>query len=343
VTGLARFIDPDPVFISTEINDINVNVATGHSFTYRSAERLGYILSRPNFDNYLAEMAVSFGADLRTGVWASGITISENNPAVIDIQTGKSSATVMADYVIAADGVESMIGRKAGLKTLLELMQCESCLQYRITGIKINPNCMEFYVGKRFSPSGYLWVFPKSDHSANVGLSLNPNQGSNRDLRGYLDRFLKEKFAGFKIESEQCGMASKFIGFDILGRENLLLAGDAARTVDSLSGAGIAKGLHTGGLAARAIIAAQAEGMTCKALQRLYRSLIETELGKELGFYQKAYPLFRKFSDEDWESLVQFLEQYLKNRKAGSIDPATFLKLAIKGVPRLIRLARHLV
>lgn len=341
--GLSNFVDPDPAFISADIYAIGFTVATGFEFTCRADERFGYILDRPTFDRYLAETAASCGADLRMQTFACGIRLRDDGPADVALQTPAGTATVRADYVIAADGVESMIGRMAGLETGLALDENESALQYRVTGIDIERERLEFCVGERYSPDGYLWVFPKSDHSANVGLGLNPEKTDARELRVLLDRFLADRYGRYTVEFESCGMVPKFIGLDILGRDNLLLAGDASRTLDSLTGAGIAKAMHTGQLAARAILAAVDGTIERRELVSHYRSSVDREMGRELRFYRTAHGIFRKFSDEDWESLARFLQKYLAKEKAGSFDPAAMVKSALTGAPRLLRLARHIL
>ncbi len=342
-TGLARFIDPHHSFVATDIYSLTFTVATGYGYTYRSRECLGFDLDRPAFDVYVAGRAVDAGAELKTSTYADDIELSNNGPARVHLQAADTQGWVAADYVIAADGVESMIGRRAGLKTLLPLSRNDTSLQYRVTGITIDPGCLEFCVGREYSPDGYLWVFAKSDHSANIGLGFNPAANDTRELRRILDRFLKKRYGDYTVEFECCGMVPKFVGLKNIGTENLLLAGDAARTVDSLTGAGITKALHTGGLAAQAIIDAASGTLPRSKLVARYRKAIDGEVGAELRFLEKAHRIFRKFNDRDWESLVRFLEDYLSDEKAGSIDPASLIRMALTRAPRLIRLARHLL
>lgn len=341
VPGLSSFIEPDSSFIATDIYSLGFTVATGFEFTYRSPERLGYVLHRPIFDRYIADRAVEAGAELATATYADAVEISEDGPARIHIQSNNGRGWVKADYVIAADGVESMVGRMAGIKTFLPLSRNDACLQYRVTDIEVDPQCLEFCVGKKYSPDGYLWVFAKSDHSANIGLGLNPAANDNGELRRILDRFLKNRYGTYTVEFESCGMVPKFIGLNILGHYNLLLAGDAARTVDSLTGAGIAKAMHTGRLAAQAVAGAVSGAIKRRQLISRYRKAISDEIGWELRFLQKTYRIFRKFTDQDWESLARFLEIHLAKQKAGSINPAQLIRSAFIRVPRLIRLARH--
>ena len=138
-------------------------------------------------------------------------------------------------------------------------------------------------------------------------------------------------------------MIPKFTGLDILGRDNLLLAGDAARLIDSLTGAGISRAMHSGRLAAQAVIKAVEGKVPRQELAKSYQGAVEREMGRELRFLRKAHEVFMKFSDKDWEELARFLESYMAKQKAGSVDPAGLVKAALMSTPRLWRLARHLL
>lgn len=343
VPGLARFVEPDRAFISSDIYRLNLETANGVKCSYESGAQLGYVLDRPRFDLELARQAIAAGATLMTATYASGLTLSEDGPAIVTAESINGSKNLKADYVIAADGVESMIGRLAGIDTRQYPQQAEATLQYRVSNIDLDPESLQFFVGQKHALNGYLWVFPKSPHSANIGLGLCAPGKTAEELRSRLDAFIAERFPDGKIDFVTCGLVPKFSGLGILGRGNLLLAGDAARTIDSLTGAGITKALHTGQLAAWAISEAIGGEHSRRQLQDQYRAMINEEIGRELRFYQKASPVFRKFDDRDWDDLARSLGRYLENRTTGSIDPVAVVKAIFAMTPGLFRLARHLV
>ena len=70
---------------------------------------------------------------------------------------------IKSKLVIAADGVESRVGRWAGLKTHSDFRDMESGIQVTASGIDIDENTCYFYWGNIYAPQGYLWVFPKGD------------------------------------------------------------------------------------------------------------------------------------------------------------------------------------
>ncbi|MEZ5358736.1 MAG: NAD(P)/FAD-dependent oxidoreductase [Candidatus Zixiibacteriota bacterium] len=339
--GLSNFVEPKEEFISQSIDGLELIISSGKTAVFRPGGIMGYVLDRYRFENYLADSAVALGVDLHKKTYASDIKIDSGKPAVVTLQSEDGSTDVTSDFVIACDGVESLIGRKIGVDTGLRLKQCETAMQYRVSGINCDSRLLRFYVGPRYSPNGYLWVFPKSDTVANIGVGLNPGEADHAQLRELLDRFIHDYFPNGKIEFEGCGCVPKFIGFEILGRENVLLAGDAARTIDSLSGAGIARALHTGKLAAESCIEAVKKNLSREKLQERYRKQVDKEIGRDMRILQKAYPIIRKFTEGDWDALADFLNSYLKNKTAESVDPAALIKSALTTAPGLIRLARH--
>jgi digeranylgeranylglycerophospholipid reductase len=341
--GLASFVPLNRSFIATRIRRLALHVGEKFSTLIEADGRLGYVLNRPDFDRHLAQLAIEAGAEVITGAYARISELHEGKGANLKIATSEGESEIRADYLIAADGAESMVARDAGIDTSLPLHKSEATLQYRVVDIEIEPNTLQFYVGKEFAPGSYLWVFPKSDHAANVGLGLNPARHTASDLRNCLDRFLRTHFPQGRIESRQCGLVPKFCGFDILGAKRLLLAGDAARTIDSLSGAGIAKALHTGMLAGETVIGALVEKRTDKEMQERYRRAVRDQIGSELTFYQKIYPIFRKLDDSDWLAIGKFLDRYLSTRKADQVDPVGLVKSALGSAPGLLKLARHLL
>ena len=49
----------------------------------------------------------------------------------------------------------------------------ESCVQYSVANINTKMNRMIMYVGDQYAPGGYLWIFPKGDGFANIGIGIS--------------------------------------------------------------------------------------------------------------------------------------------------------------------------
>ena len=118
-------------------------------------------------------------------------------------------------------------------------------------------------------PGGYGWIFPKRDHySAGAYVAV----GSGRGLRARLDALRRQVqwLAGCPVWRTR-GHGVPLGGTrERLHTERIVLAGDAADTVDPFTGEGIAYALQTGVLAARAVADRLREG---KPLARYTRWL----------------------------------------------------------------------
>jgi len=109
---------------------------------------------------------------------------------------------------------------------------------------------------------GYLWSFPRADHLS-VGICAKMGQTSTPVLRRHLDAFFEEEkipragaqFYSHVLPSPQ---AKTIRSRKIMGR-NWAMAGDAAATVDPITGEGLYYALRSGDLLAQAIAAGQPE------------------------------------------------------------------------------------
>ena len=96
----------------------------------------GYVLERKVFDRTLTEMAGNEGADIIVKARATNVT-KDNKGSVngITFRYAGRDYTSKAKVVIAADGIESKVGRWAGIDTTHDLRDIDVCAQYLISKI----------------------------------------------------------------------------------------------------------------------------------------------------------------------------------------------------------------
>ena len=104
---------------------------------------------------------------------------------------------------------------------------------------------------------GYLWSFPRADHLS-VGICARMGQATSQQLRRHLDAFVVEEkipTAGARLYSHvlPSPQAKTIRGRRIVG-ENWAMAGDAAATVDPITGEGLYYALRSGDLLAQALV-----------------------------------------------------------------------------------------
>ena len=315
---LASFVEPDPRWISAEVNQAEITcVAEGVRRTMRAAGGRGYVLERRVFDRALAEQAVQAGAQVRVKTAATGLLIENGHVCGVqvrcsDLHTGAGETQVQAKVVIAADGVESQVGRWAGLDVQLALEDTMVCAQYLLAGIKIDPTCTCYTISHEMAPGGYAWVFPKGEGKANVGLGVQANllaladepgqaaeaaQVCTKTAMNYLDCFVENHPAlaqGYPV-TLIAGNVPVALSPSHIVIDGLMLVGDAARQVDSLTGGGITNAMTAGRLAAQVAVEAIASGDTSATFLRRYEERWQASLGRKL---QRNYRLRARFSPQ---------------------------------------------
>jgi digeranylgeranylglycerophospholipid reductase len=285
--ALHEFIDPDPRWISAEMTGATIVAPDGFVMklgSEMSGSKVGYVLDRKIFDRELVWKAAEAGADIAVKSRAAAPILENGAVKGARIEYAGKTMDVRADVVIAADGVESKFSRWCGVDTTVPVREIMSSVQYVMTDIDIDEHSTVFYLGNEIAPEGYLWVFPKGKRSANVGIGISGRKsGEGHRAKDYLDRFVKKTFPDGKTIEYIPGGVSVCRPLDCTVADGLMIAGDAARVVDPLTGGGIYNAMYTGRLAAETAAVCIGKGdVSKKALMTYDRAWRESKLGKSI-------------------------------------------------------------
>ncbi|MCI4334163.1 MAG: NAD(P)/FAD-dependent oxidoreductase [Thermoplasmata archaeon] len=275
-----------------------------------AGNEVGYVVERDGFDKALAIDAANAGVD----VWlkTAATAILKENGTVVGVKAKRfgEPLEIRATVTIGADGFESQVGRWAGLPTNLQLRDMDTCLQYRMTNVESDVRYCDFYLGT-CAPGGYVWIFPKDEGLANVGIGVQVSKvQSPADAKSYLDRWI-DKHPGYakgkKIDMVGGGVSiSPPIKQSVT--DGFLLVGDAARMIDPLTGGGIANGCIAGKIAgevaAKAAIAGAAPRSVLEVYDRAWRLRLEEKLYRNWLAKEKLCSL----SDETFDKVVDALQ-----------------------------------
>ena len=252
---LEEFIKPDPRWVSADIERARIIAPNGTTVRLEqdnSGNAVGYILDRKVFDRELVWQAAEAGADVRVKTRATAPIMKNGAVRGAKVVSVGTPAEIRADVVLAADGTEAQFARWAGLDTTVPLREMMSCAQYLLTDIDIDAASTDFYLGNDIAPEGYLWVFPKGERSANVGIGISGRKSQDgARAKDYLDRFVAKNFPGGKAIEAIVGGVPVCQPLPCTVADGLMVIGDAARVVDPLTGGGIGNALYTGRLAAQ--------------------------------------------------------------------------------------------
>jgi len=256
---------PDEEFIQEPIYGFAVYNGNGEKKTidYRTikpgeygnsngCKPLGYVVDRRRFDRYLATQAERAGVAIWLKTEASNYRVLDNGSCEIDVIKFNEPITIRAKVVVGADGVQSQVGKWAGIKTHIKLSELASCLQFVVDGVETD-GLLEIVTGHEWAPGGYAWVFPKGHGYAEIGLGVTRTMCTD-NAQVYLDKFLKtsffkERFKNCRILEIQGGGVPLAAPLKTQYADNIILVGDAARHVNSITGGGIHTALHGGKIA----------------------------------------------------------------------------------------------
>jgi len=271
-------------------------------------EEVGYVLERRLFDKFLAHEAARAGAEIQLKTEAYGIIEDDGYVRGIYARSMGEATRICADVVVGADGVESRMGRWAGINTRLRPADISICAEFLMCDIDLNNDYSEFFLGSTIAPKGYAWVFPKGEDCANVGLGIGGDvSGEHHRAIDYLKAFVHEKFPDGKVIAEMYGAVPLSGPIRESVADGLVLVGDAARHVNPLTGGGIIYAIQAGEIAGDVVARAVNEHDVSKQRLMEYETRWRKEFGKRLDTGLKAKNFLFNLSDEDLNTLAHSL------------------------------------
>ena len=274
-----------------------------------AGNEVGYVVERDAFDKQLAIDAANAGVEVKLKTAATGI-LKENGRIVgAKVKEFGTTFEVRAPITVAADGFESQVGRWAGVPTNIATRDMDTCLQYRMTNVDCDVRYCDFFLGK-VAPGGYVWIFPKGEGLANVGIGVQVSQvQSPADARTYLDRWIDHHpgyAKGKKIDMVGGGV-SIAPPLKQTVTDGFMLVGDAARMIDPLTGGGIANGCIAGKICGSVAAEAAQQGDVSKEFLQKYEKGWRARLEEKLYRNWLAKEKLVTLSDETFDKIVDAL------------------------------------
>lgn len=326
-------IEPSSQYICNEVKGADVYAPDGTHGRLEGEYAKGFILERKVFDKSMAIEAARAGADVMVKTTVTDLLRRDGKVSGVVVKHMGHKMEIKADVVIAADGIESRVGQMAGLKTLQTPKSLCSCAQFEMVGIETDPDYLKFYFGEKLAPGGYVWIFPKGDGVANVGLGV---RSTTQTAYSYLKKFTS-KLDGTPVELNLGGVPLSG-PVEKTFTDGLLVVGDAAGQVEPFTGGGIHVTAHCARIAGEtAADAIKNEDASAEFLKN-YQKRWENDVGKDLKMSLKYRRIIDRLSDEDMNILANFL----KNQDIESISKISMLKL-VKDYPHFLKLLKEIL
>jgi len=298
-------IKPKKEWAVQEIKGAQLYSPNGKSIKMKNKKVLGHVLERKMFEKDLAMQAVKLGAKilLKHQVMA----MKRNNGIVeVDVEVNDEMKKYSARMIVACDGVDSLAAKMLGLNTKLDLRETDSGYQYEMTGISgYDENLLHLYFGTDVAPRGYIWIFPKRDNTANVGIGIGAYE--EKTAKYYLDKWIASQpgLANGSIIEVNAGAIPVGGFLEKMHADNLVVAGDAGHMVDPIHGGGIGIALEGGRIAAEVTIKALKANNTSEAFLAQYTKAWFDRRGHELMRRLKGRHLLEKLNDDDFNYLCE--------------------------------------
>ena len=293
------------IFLISEKNAVSIGVESEEH--NQPPYNNSFTVSRARFDNWYAQKAQEAGAMLITDTVVDDLLWDGNK--VVGVKARGEEGDVYADVVIVADGVNSLLTQKAGLRKEFRPRQVS-------LGMKEIIELPREVIEERFNLSGNegvelkymagdatkgLWgggnIYTNLETlSIVLWVSVEPLMASRQGAPDLMERFKEHPFVsryikGGKTIEYQAHLAPDG-GYDFTPKyytNGLLIAGDAARFLNaSIHYEGTNFAMASGEAAAKAIIEAKKKGdFSEKSLSNYQKLLNDSFVMKDLKRYRK--------------------------------------------------------
>jgi geranylgeranyl reductase family protein len=277
-----------------------------NTFFISSEQPFAFMVMRDRFDQFLIERALEKGASLFEEEKVTGVA-EKDGGVEVELTKGKK---IRCEYLIGADGSESMIARSLSSSLLMgdsDGIGLESEISYDLVVDFPKDHAHIIHLDFGGIPNGYSWVFPKRE-GLSIGIGGIFREGEKINPHQYFISFVR----GLKyVKEEKIG---RVIGHPLhpfydegqrISRGRVLLVGDAAHLMDPLMGEGIYYAIRSGMLAAEAILKSKEEGISPSDL---YQNAVQINIFQNLKWALRFSQFVFRFTKLGYQTLKYYPE-----------------------------------
>lgn len=256
------------------------------SVRYTYDEPITYMIKRSEFDTGLIDQCRRAGATVITSARVVNLTIRPDYVEVATIHGNRFRAKAL----IGADGVDSLIARKSGLR---DKWQRDHVMLGVVAEIPVSTEEFQdhstIHIIYGIHGLGYGWLFPKQRY-INIGIAglLSVNQRIRMKIvyEQFLQTLKAQRILPYSVKTPH--LKGGLIPINgVIPRtqtDRVLLCGDAAGFVHAVTGEGIYYAMISGELAAKAIIRGlKQRNLSEQMLTALYQRAWQAEIGHEIA------------------------------------------------------------
>jgi len=257
---LKEYTLPDEI-IGSYWNKISV-VSTHISRVWESKHNLGVVLDFAKLRQFLIDEALANKADILFSHEFVKFT-KENNQVIVTVRDIKRkrnsifSCSVLVDATGAARSV--MNYGKTVAQDYIYSLGLEYLINIDKDIYKKISKKLVFFLGRKWAPYGYSWIFPMEEGVVKVGygiLDIRKKEEKHIKLSKYIDLILREylRVKRIKMIDRHGGLLRYRKGQnDEFFRDNVIAIGDSVSSINPLGGEGIRHGMYSATVASSVI------------------------------------------------------------------------------------------
>lgn len=342
IETLAKFDLPESV-VGSYWNQL-VIVTTKVEQVWPSENCLGAVLNFAKLREFLANEVIKNGGEVWLGYrYLSYQQIDGKNIVEFKQRIGDERRTVKAGILVDATGpIRAVMYNKESEKPdFLSGTGIEYLIEVSETDYQKYANSLIFFLGHKWMPKGYSWIFPMEPNLLKVGAGrLNENHKivANKETFKYHIELIINDYIQAKdyqiIEIHGATLQYSRGLNDIYYQENVIAIGDAVSTVNFLGGEGIRHGMESAEIASRHILKYlnhEISSFSTYQQEMKQRFAVKWNLSERLGM--KKYL-------EDSDDLIDRGVAYLKSLKAEDLMEILFdynFSKLYKGIGRIFK------
>jgi digeranylgeranylglycerophospholipid reductase len=307
----------------------------------------GIMLNREIFDPWLAKLAEDEGAQVVTCARATFVGDVQGSERMVRVALGKGNGDgtvtetgtqeIFAKMVIAADGVESRIGRMVGLDCMQYPGKTCTGVDIQVQGILTKPDYLTFWQGHDFINDGYIWSFPKQKSNVtNFGAGFLANGKHDGNILEITMEWLEKLFPGAKVNYTVGGLIPVSSVLKEYTLDRFALVGDAAHHTNPLTGGGIAAAMRAGRFCAQYVSDGLGRGVLSKEFLKQYEKRCYNHFGKMHDFELKFRRFLLALNRDDQIGLYKVLQGFA----LGGYKKRAFLKTPVQSAKYLYKFVK---
>jgi digeranylgeranylglycerophospholipid reductase len=298
----------------------------GRSFSIRFSQPATCTVDRVLFDRHVARIAQNIGARYHLNSRVESLIIENGFVKGVTVRrNGDIEEKFPAKIVLDAEGISSRILRQSMLSSLKH-QTFVNAVHAEVENVKdVEEDMVEVFLGKDYAPGFYVWLIPKKNGKAKIGLATktgNPKEFLQRLM-------LKHPIASKKLRVARV-LRTTFHPIPLRGpiskaySDGFLAVGDAASQVKPTTGGGVILGMTCAEIAARVVYEAfQKDDFSAESLST-YQIQCKESLGFDMNVMLRIRKMLDMMSDGKLDNAISFLSRIGADKALQNIGDLDF-------------------